>query len=102
MQVSVEVAAEEVQYVQNFSLPQEKLACDILAEKLRAEYEDEQRAIKELDEFLKPAVIVAKNGKYSNKHLTKFFRMYWKNFMGKALNIFLEHYIIRALKMYCT
>ncbi len=67
MQVSVEVAAEEVQYVQNSSLSQEKLACDILAEKLRAEYEDEQRAIKELDDFLKPAVIAAKNGVVVNQ-----------------------------------
>ena len=35
MQVSVEVATEETQYVQNSSLIQEKSACDILAEKLR-------------------------------------------------------------------
>ena len=74
MQVSVEVAAEEVQYVQNSSLSQEKLACDILAEKLRAEYEDEQRAIKELDEFLKPAVIAAKNGNYSDKTPDEIFK----------------------------
>ena len=82
MQVSVEVATEEVQYVQNSSLFQEKSACDILAEKLRAEYEDEQRAIKELDEFLKPAVIAAKNGKYSNKTPDEIFQDVLEKFHG--------------------
>ena len=74
MQVSVEISTEESQYVENSSRSQEISPCDILAEKLRAEYGDEQRAIKELDEFLKPAVIAAKNGNYSDKTPDEIFK----------------------------
>ena len=74
MQVSVEFVAEEAQYVENLSNSLEISPCDILAEKLRVEYEDEQRAIKELDEFLKPAVIAAKNGNYSDKTPDEIFK----------------------------
>ena len=74
MQVSVEVSTEETQNVENLSNSQEISPCDILSERLRAEYEDEQRAIKELDEFLKPAVIAAKNGNYSDKTPDEIFK----------------------------
>ena len=74
MQVSVEVAAEEAQYVESLSQSQEKSACEILSEKLRIEYEDQQRAIKELDDLLEPAIIEAKNGKFSNETPDEIFK----------------------------
>ena len=43
------------------------LLSEILVEKLRVEYEDEQQAIKALDDFLEPAIIVAKNGEVVNQ-----------------------------------
>ena len=67
MQVSVEVSTEETQYVESSSHTQEKSACDILAEKLRTEFEDEQQAIKELDDFLEPTITALRNGVVSDK-----------------------------------
>ena len=67
MRISVKVTPEVSQFVESASQFEKKSACDILVEKLRTEYEDEQRAIKELDDFLKPAVIAAKNGDVVNQ-----------------------------------
>ena len=67
MQVSVEITPEVSQYIKTSESTQEKPACEILAEKLRAEYEDEQKAIKALDDFLEPAIIAAKNGDVVNQ-----------------------------------
>ena len=67
MRISVKVTPEVSKFVESSSQFEKKSACDILVEKLRTEYEDEQRAIKELDDFLKPAVIAAKNGDVVNQ-----------------------------------
>ena len=67
MQVSVEVTSEVSQYVKTSESTQEKPACEILVEKLRFEYEEEQRAIKGMDDFLEPTIIAAKNGAVSKK-----------------------------------
>ena len=67
MQISVKVTPEESQYLESSSQPQENSAGEVLVDKLRAEYEDEQRAIKELDDFLEPTIIAAKNGAVSDK-----------------------------------
>ena len=67
VQISVKVTPEESQYLESSSQPQENSASEILVDKLRAEYEDEQRAIKELDDFLEPTIIAMKNGAVSDK-----------------------------------
>ena len=67
MQVSVEVTTEVSQFVKTSESSQEKPVCEILSEKLQAEYEEEQQAIKELDALLEPAIIAANNGELSNK-----------------------------------
>ena len=67
MHILVKVTPEESQYLESSSQPQENSTSEILVDKLRAEYEDEQRAIKELDDFLEPTIIAAKNGAVSDK-----------------------------------
>ena len=67
MQVSIEVTPEESHFVKTSESSQVKPACEILSEKLQAEYEEEQRAIKEMEDFLEPTIIAAKNGAVSDK-----------------------------------
>ena len=62
MKTSEKLSSKEFQFAQSSPSSQKKSDSDICAEKLRTEHEEEQRAIKELDEFLKPAIIAAKNG----------------------------------------
>ena len=67
MQVSIEVTPDVTDYVKTLESSKEKQACEILSEKLQAEFEEEQQAIKELDDLLEPAIIATKNGKISSK-----------------------------------
>ena len=62
MEISVEITPEILQCVKTSGLSQVKPACEILAKKLQAEYEEELSAIKEMDESLKSAIIATKNG----------------------------------------
>ena len=67
MEISVEITPEESHFVKTSESSQEKSVCDILSEKLQAEYEEEQQEIKELDALLEPAIIAENNGELSNK-----------------------------------
>ena len=62
MQISVKVPPEVSQYAEISRLSKEKSACEILADKLQIAYEEEQQAIKELDDLLEPTIIALDNG----------------------------------------
>ena len=63
MQVSVEVTPEVSKHIESLTpSDNSKSIAEILTDKLRAEYDEEQRAKKALAEFLEPAVNAAKNG----------------------------------------
>ncbi len=63
MQFSVEIPPEISKSIESStSSDNSKSVAEILTDKLRAEYEEVQRAKKTLAEFLEPAVNAAKNG----------------------------------------
>ena len=63
MQVSVEVTSEVSKFIEtSTTLNKAKSVTEVLTDKLRTEYDDEQRAKKALAKFLEPAVKAAKNG----------------------------------------
>ena len=63
MQISVEVPPEISKSIESStSSDNRKSVAEILTDKLRAEYDEVQRAKKTLTEFLEPAVNAAKNG----------------------------------------
>ena len=68
MQVSSEVSSVETKKNSDTSSPTvEKSTCETLTDKLQAEYDEEQRVIKELDELLEPTIIAINNGEVSGK-----------------------------------
>ena len=62
MQISVKVPLEVSQYTEISRQSEEKSACEILADKLQIAYEEEQQAIKELDDLLEPTITALDNG----------------------------------------
>ena len=62
MQISIEVKPELYQYMKLTASSLGKSISEIIAEKFQPEFEEIQQAKKELAEFLKPAIIAAKNG----------------------------------------
>ena len=62
MQVSIEVKPELYQYMESTASSLGKSISEIIAEKFQPEFDKIQQAKKELTEFLKPAIIAAKNG----------------------------------------
>ena len=67
MQTSLEVSSVETKTSETPSPTNKKLACEALTDKLQAEYEEEQRTIKELDELLEPTIVAINNGEVSDK-----------------------------------
>ena len=63
MQVSVEVTPEVSKFIETSTKSDKaKSVTEFLTDKLRTEYDEEQRAKKALATFLEPAVKAAKNG----------------------------------------
>ena len=68
MQASIEGSSVKTKKDSNTSSSTDEMsACESLTDKLLAEYEEEQRAIKELDELLEPTIIAINNGEVSVK-----------------------------------
>ena len=74
MQLSLNIKPELYQQMETSASLRGKSIDNFVVDEIQSLCEDEQRAIKELDDFLKPTIIAANNGHVSDKTPDEIFK----------------------------